>query len=129
MNDKDNIKTIPLLGSDIDCIHMDMQSIDKTYRDKDLYAIKVQGDGMIPYVNDGDIALFYKFKDSESAVGDGRYIIQTKNGKKVETLKFLLNGNIRIISENPTYHIDEEVDGDDGSLEIIGKVVGRILKG
>ncbi len=127
---ENSIKTIPLLHSEVDCIHMDINSIDKTYRDKDLYALKVKGDGMIPYINDGDIALFYKFKDEESATGDGKYIIDTKKGEKVENLKFLLNGNIRVISENPTYHIDEEIDGDDESLlKIIGKVVGRILKG
>jgi len=126
----DTVKSIPLLHSDVEFIHVDTHSIDKSYRDKILHAIKVQGDGMIPYINDGDIALFYKFQDGESPTGDGKYIIQTKKGEKVENLKFLLNGNIRIISENSTYHIDEEVSGDDKDLlEIIGKVVGRILKG
>jgi len=118
----------------IDTIYVDIHTIDKSYRDKELQAVRVAGDSMIPYVNDGDIALFYKFKDGEAATGDGKYIISTSQGEQIKNIKFMLNGNIRIISENSSYHTkdgyDEEIDKNSQEyLNIIGKVVGRILKG
>jgi len=118
----------------IDKIYVDIHTIEKSYRNKELQAIRVAGDSMLPYVNDGDIALFCKFKDGEAPNGDGKYIISTSQGEQIKNLKFMLNGNIRIISENPSYHTkdgyDEEIDKDSQEyLKIIGKVVGRILKG
>jgi len=34
---------------------------------------------------------------------DGKYIIETTVGLQVKNLKFLSDGNIKIISENPAY--------------------------
>jgi phage repressor protein C with HTH and peptisase S24 domain len=115
-------------------IYVDIHTIDKAYRQKDLQSIAIAGDSMTPYVNDGDIAIFYKFINGETANGDGKYIISTSQGEQIKNIKFMLNGNIRIISENPSYHTkdgyDEEVDKSSQEyLNIIGKVVGRILKG
>jgi len=118
----------------IDKIYVDIHTIEKAYRDKELQAIRVTGDSMKPYVDDGDIALFSVFNDGEKPSGDGKYIISTSQGEQIKNIKFMLNGNIRIISENPSYHTkdgyDEEIDKESQEyLEIIGKVVGRILKG
>ncbi len=118
----------------IDKIYVDIHTIEKAYRNKELQAIRVFGDSMKPYVSDGDIALFCKFKDGEVPNGDGKYIISTTQGEQIKNLKFMLNGNIRIISENPSYHTkdgyDEEINKESQEyLKIIGKVVGRILKG
>ena len=126
VNDDDN--------ETIDKIYVDIHTIEKAYRNKDLEAIRVSGDSMKPYINDGDITLYYKFKDGEAAGGDGKYIISTNQGEQIKNIKFMLNGNIRIISENSSYHTkdgyDEEIDkGSQEYLNIIGKVVGRILKG
>ena len=89
---------------------------------------------MQPYVYEGDIVIFYRFKNGEVPKGDGKYIISTSHGEQVKNLKFLLNGTIRIISENPSYHnskgYDEEITPESQiDIRIIGKVVGRILKG
>jgi phage repressor protein C with HTH and peptisase S24 domain len=118
----------------IDKIYVDIHNIEKSYRNKDLQAVRVTGDSMIPYVNDGDIALFCKFQDGDKAAGDGKYIIGTTQGEQIKNIKFMLNGNIRIISENSSYHTkdgyDEEIQKESQEyLKIIGKVVGRILKG
>ena len=118
----------------IDKIYVDINTIEKAYRNKELEAIRVSGDSMKPYVNDGDITLYCKFKDGQTATGDGKYIISTSQGEQIKNIKFMLNGNIRIISENPSYHTkdgyDEEIDKESQEyLNIIGKVVGRILKG
>lgn len=118
----------------IDKIYVDIHTIEKAYRNKELEAIRVSGDSMKPYVDDGDIALYFKFKDGEKATGDGKYIISTSQGEQIKNIKFMLNGNIRIISENSSYHTkdgyDEEISKESQEyLNIIGKVVGRILKG
>jgi phage repressor protein C with HTH and peptisase S24 domain len=118
----------------IDKIYVDIHTIEKAYRNKELEAIRVSGDSMKPYIDDGDIALYYKFKDGEKATGDGKYIISTNQGEQIKNIKFMLNGNIRIISENSSYHTkdgyDEEINKESQEyLNIIGKVVGRILKG
>lgn len=118
----------------IDKIYVDIHTIDKSYRNKELEAIRVSGDSMKPYINDGDIALFCKFINGEEATGDGKYIIGTSQGEQIKNIKFMLNGNIRIISENSSYHTkdgyDEEINKESQEyLNIIGKVVGRILKG
>jgi len=118
----------------VDSVYVDIHTIDKAYRNKELQAIRVAGDSMTPYVNDNDLVLFHKLNNGESIYGDGKYIISTSQGEQVKNIKFMLNGNIRIISENPSYHTkdgyDEEIDkGSQEYLNIIGKVVGRILKG
>ncbi len=118
----------------IDNIYVDIHTIEKAYRNKELQAVRVAGDSMKPYVDDGDIALFSRFDDGENASGDGKYIISTSQGEQIKNIKFMLNGNIRIISENPSYHTkdgyDEEIDKESQEyLKIVGKVVGRILKG
>ncbi len=144
----DNLKTVSLtngyigagsfgVNDDIevvDKIYVDINTIEKAYRNKELEAIRVSGDSMKPYINDGDITLYCKFKNGEKAMGDGKYIINTNQGEQIKNIKFMLNGNIRIISENPSYHTkdgyDEEIDKESQEyLNIIGKVVGRILKG
>lgn len=144
----DSMKQVPLINNyvgagsfgvnndleTIDTIYVDIHTIDKSYRDKELQAVRVAGDSMKPYVNDGDIALFARFKEGETPTGDGKYIISTSQGEQIKNIKFMLNGNIRIISENPSYHTkdgyDEEIDKESQEyLKIIGKVVGRILKG
>jgi len=115
-------------------IYVDIHTLDTRYPAKDIKAIQVVGDSMKPYVDDSDIVLFIPLKDGERAAADGKYIIATAVGEQVKNLKFMLNGNIRIISENPSYHgangYDEELDKDSQEyLHIVGRVVGRILKG
>lgn len=118
----------------IDKIYVDIHTIEKAYRNKELQAIRVSGDSMKPYVDDGDIAMFCAFENGETPTGDGKYIISTSLGEQIKNIKFMLNGNIRIISENSSYHTkdgyDEEIEKESQEyLNIVGKVVGRILKG
>ena len=143
-----NVKEIPLINGYVGAgsygineeieviskIYIDLYTIAKPFREKKLKAIRVIGDSMKPYVNEGDIVIFYEFAPGEKPIGDGKYIISTSMGEQVKNLKFMLNGNIRIISENPSYHTkdgyDEEITKDSqNSFKILGRVVGRILRG
>lgn len=124
-----------LLHTDaIDHIYVDIHTLDTRYPAQALRAIQVVGDSMKPYVDDADIVIFTPIREGESAAGDGKYIISTAHGEQVKNLKFMMNGNIRIISENPSYRnsdgYDEEIDKESQEyLTIVGRVVGRILKG
>ena len=143
-----NVKEIPLINGYVGAgsygineeieviskIYIDLYTIAKPFREKKLKAIRVIGDSMKPYVNEGDIVIFYEFAPGEKPIGDGKYIISTSMGEQVKNLKFMLNGNIRIISENSSYHTkdgyDEEITKDSqSSFKILGRVVGRILRG
>ena len=144
----DSIRLVPLVGGlvgagstgftettePLDQIYVDIHTIDKSYREKTIQAIRVAGDSMKPYVDENDLVLFHPLKHGEYPAGDGKYIISTAHGEQVKNVKFMLNGNIRIISENSSYHTkdgyDEEIDKESQEyLTIVGKVVGRILKG
>ncbi len=144
----DSIRLVPLVGGlvgagstgftettePLDQIYVDIHTIEKRYREKTIQAIRVAGDSMKPYVDENDLVLFHPLKHGEYPTGDGKYIISTAHGEQVKNVKFMLNGNIRIISENSSYHTkdgyDEEIDKESQEyLTIVGKVVGRILKG
>ncbi|MEA3384759.1 MAG: hypothetical protein U9Q20_08850 [Campylobacterota bacterium] len=86
----------------------------------------------LTYVNDEDIVL-YKNIQKSNIKNDGKYIIDTKVGLQVKNLKFIINGDIRIISENRSYqnkdNYDEEIKKEDiDILSIVGVVVGRVMK-
>jgi len=122
------------LNDYVDEAYIDINLIDKAYRSKKIEGLHVSGNSMTPYVNPDDIVLYFRMEKGVDSLSDGIYIIETPQGRQVKNLKFLINGNVRIISENPTYHnkegFDEEITKETQEyFDIIGKVVGRILKG
>ena len=142
-----NVKKVPLLdgyvgagsfgsGEDreiIDMIYVDLMTLDRRYRDVPLKALRVIGDSMEPYVKQGDIVIFTPFDPYENGYIDGRYVIRTALGEQLKNLKFLSDGTIRIISENPKYHgpegYDEEIKKESQEeFEILGISVGRIMR-
>ena len=142
-----NVKKVPLLdgyvgagsfggGEDrevIDMIYVDLMTLDRRYRDVPLRALRVIGDSMEPYVKQGDIVIFTPFDPYENGYIDGRYVIRTALGEQLKNLKFLSDGTIRIISENPKYHgpegYDEEIKKESQEeFEILGISVGRIMR-
>lgn len=113
----------------LDDIYVDIHSISKQYRDKDIEAIRVAGDSMYPYISEGDIVLYCKFIKNESVNGDGKYIISTNQGEQVKNLSFKLNGDVVISSENQSYPPETVSKESQEYLSVVGKVVGRILRG
>ena len=110
-------------------VYIDASSVKRKYRDDTIIAVPVVGDSMTPYVNEDDIILFHPLKDYSYKLNDGKYVIQNVNGIMVKNLKFKCNGDIVISSCNKAYS-DEVVKADESQelLEILGVVVGRILK-
>lgn len=84
--------------------------------------LRVQGDSMIPTINDGDWVWVDVSNNFISS--DGMYLIKMHTGLAVKRLQSGLN-NIKIKSDNPTY---SDITADIGEINIIGKVV-YILNG
>ena len=121
-----------LIDTDItEVIHVDKMMIKKQYRDSAaLKSIVVVGDSMVPYVNEGDIVMFSVTKPGTCAYLDGKYVIETSQGIMVKNLSFKCNGDIVISSCNKVYG-SETIKAEESQeyLEILGMVVGRVLKG
>ena len=121
-----------LIDTDItEVIHVDKMMIKKEYRDSaTLKSIVVVGDSMVPYVNEGDIVMFSVTKPGTCAYLDGKYVIKTSQGIMVKNLSFKCNGDIVISSCNKVYGSETIRAGESQEyLEILGMVVGRVLKG
>jgi SOS-response transcriptional repressor LexA len=111
-------------------IFIDKRMVLTAYQDKELEAVVMIGDSMSPYLQNDDIAIWHP---TSEPLGDGRYVINTPHGLTVKKLKFMSDGSILLISENPDYNTngtyDEKFSKDIAdTLEIYGLVVGRILK-
>jgi len=129
-NIKNELKQCELINHKTKYIYIDNFCLDASALKCDISAFVVSGDSMYPYLSDGDIALFKNIGE-ENITYDGKYIIETSVGLQVKNLKFLSDGSIKIISENPAYRTlgtyDEEVKKDDAkSLKIVGSIIGRV---
>jgi len=112
----------------LDYIYVDVNTIRKGCRDKDIKAVRVIGDSMLPYLDNFDLALYVDIDEAYTPV-DGRYVIEKSSGLMVKKLLFKANGNIVISSENSSYP-DEELTAEEAFkfLDIVGIVVGRVLQ-
>ena len=129
-NIKNELKQCKLINHKTEHIYIDNFCLDASALECDISAFVVSGDSMHPYLSDGDIALF-KCVEEDAITYDGKYIIETTVGLQVKNIKFLSDGSIKIISENPAYRTlgtyDEEVKKDDAnSFKVVGSIVGRI---
>jgi len=129
---KNELKQITVQNDDVKYIYVDNFCLKKETIDEEIFAFTISGDSMYPYLNDGDIVL-YKVIEKDDIKIDGKYIININNTLQVKNLKFISNGNIKIISENPSYRTlgtyDEEIKKDSvETFDIVGVVVGRIQK-
>ncbi|HIP15127.1 MAG TPA: LexA family transcriptional regulator [Sulfurimonas autotrophica] len=119
-----------LVGMDeiADVMYVDKMAVSKKYHHKKLRSILVIGDSMIPYVDAGDIVIFCDF-NSDMGFMDGKYVITAAHGTMIKNLCFKSNGDIVISSCNKVYE-SETIKADESQdyIEIIGMVVGRILK-
>jgi len=131
-NVKNELKQIELTNNKLQNIYIDNFFLDKEILHNEIFAFATSGDSMYPYLSNNDIVLYKSIKKDEIK-NDGKYIIDTAIGLQVKNIKFMLNGNIKIISENKSYHFtnncDEEIQKESvGNLKILGIVVGRVMK-
>ncbi|MBP6344738.1 MAG: helix-turn-helix domain-containing protein [Neisseriaceae bacterium] len=85
---------------------------------KDLAVITIAGESMSPTLNTGDAVLV----NMAQKKGDGVFLLRVGDALRVKRLQWLLDGSIRVISDNPIYPqevLQPEVFADE-SVEIIG---------
>ena len=106
-------------------IYIDKRMIAKHYQEEELEGMVVVGDSMSPYLNHGDVAIYCPQKEPK---GSAKYVINTPHGLEVKSLTFLTTGDLSMKTENPAFE-DELIKKEDvDTIEILGLVVGRILK-
>lgn len=111
-------------------LHVDKMMVDKRYRDSAVKSLLVIGDSMVPYVDTGDIVMFSVTLLGTCEYVDGKYVIETAQGVMVKNLSFKCNCDIVISSCNKAYDSEIIKAGESQEyLEILGIVVGRVLKG
>ena len=92
---------------------------------QNLACIKVRGDSMEPTLNNSDIILI----NTAHKTGDGIFVVRTGNLLRVKRLQTLLNGSLKISSDNAIYESEilnpSEMVGD---FAIIGACHSKIAR-
>ena len=92
---------------------------------QDIACIKVPGDSMEPTLNNSDIILI----NTAHKTGDGIFVVRTGNLLRVKRLQTLVNGSLKISSDNPIYEPEilhpSEMAGD---FAIIGACHSKIAR-
>jgi transcriptional regulator with XRE-family HTH domain len=116
-------------GKKEDSIIVDRNILPKKYANTAIGAMRVDGDSMSPYVNDGDIVLFAPIYENNFSRIDGKYILETQSGLIVKNVKFnILDSGYIIASENPAYPPEKITQDSLDSIVFKGIVVARFLK-
>ena len=131
---------VPILSHEVSAGHglepCETEVIDRVVVDKDKFfpgvpphkidGVIVKGDSMEPTLYEGDYVFLYRFDwDEEIEKIDDIYVINVDNQLKVKRLNFMLNGNIRVISDNPKYK-PEEINPNE--TQVYFRIIGRVLK-
>jgi phage repressor protein C with HTH and peptisase S24 domain/DNA-binding Xre family transcriptional regulator len=108
----------------IDGVFLDSLYKSNISNPKNISAMNVMGDSMYPSLQDKEIILFdTSIKDTKK---DGIYIISTNAGLFVKRVSARLDGSLELISDNKNYNSEiintDEID----SIDIIGKVIGKL---
>lgn len=86
-----------------------------------LAVIRAKGDSMEPTISDNDIILLHMANGD--APRDGLHVIRMEGGLFVKRLQFSPLGDVKVVSDNPTYqswHFTKEQRAD---LHVVGRVV------
>ena len=96
----------------------------KNLHSKSLSCVKVRGDSMEPTLNNGDVILV----NSDRQVGDGVFVVRIGNLLRVKRLQTLLNGSLKISSDNPIYESETLNPKEDSDFAIIGECHSKIAR-
>lgn len=97
----------------------------KTPPKKELNAIEISGESMLPMLHDGDWVIFC---DDGEFRGDGLYVVNFSGQLMAKVLQLSPKGELKIISVNPnfaSYEID--INETQEHFRIIGKVIKSIV--
>lgn len=101
------------------------RSFFKTPPKKELNAIEISGESMMPMLHDGDWVIFC---DDGEFRGDGLYVVNFSGQLMAKVLQLSPKGELKIISVNPnfaSYEID--INETQEHFRIIGKVIKSIV--
>ncbi|WP_315368888.1 S24 family peptidase [Kingella oralis] len=96
----------------------------KNLHSQDLACIKVRGDSMEPTLNNGDVILV----NTARQVGDGVFVVRIGSLLRVKRLQTLLNGSLKISSDNPIYESETLNPKEDSDFAIIGECHSKIAR-
>jgi len=96
----------------------------KNLHSKNLSCVKVRGDSMEPTLNNGDVILV----NTARQVGDGVFVVRIGNLLRVKRLQTLLNGSLKISSDNPIYESETLNPKEDSDFAIIGECHSKIAR-
>lgn len=90
---------------------------------KDLAVITITGESMSPTLNTGDAVLV----NMAQKKGDGVFLLRVGDALRVKRLQWLLDGAIRVISDNPIYpqEVLQPEAFEDQTVQIIGQCHSR----
>lgn len=90
-------------------------------KSENLAVIIAEGDSMIPTISPGDMLLVDNSR--RSIVGDGIYVLTMMGSCLVKRMQVLVDGSVKLISDNPAY-AEQTVSNDELSgLSVAGRVV------
>lgn len=87
-----------------------------------LALVYVEGDSMYPTLQEGDLLLLDTSK--RTPVG-GVYVIQIEGELRAKRIQRLVDGSVRISSDNPAYAEERLPAGEVGKLQVIGRAVWK----
>ncbi|WP_438833990.1 XRE family transcriptional regulator [Aeromonas oralensis] len=86
-----------------------------------LAVIRAKGDSMEPTISDNDIILLHMANGD--APRDGLHVIRMEGGLFVKRLQFSPLGDVKVVSDNPTYQSWEFTKEQRADLHVVGRVV------
>nr|DAO49609.1 MAG TPA: Repressor protein CI [Caudoviricetes sp.] len=97
----------------------------KTQPKKELNAIEISGESMMPMLHDGDWVIFC---DDGEFRGDGLYVVNFSGQLMAKVLQLSPKGELKIISVNPNFKSYEiDINETQEHFRIIGKVIKSII--
>lgn len=96
----------------------------KNLHSKSLSCVKVRGDSMEPTLNNGDVILV----NTARQVGDGVFVVRIGSLLRVKRLQTLLNGSLKISSDNPIYESETLNPKENSDFAIIGECHSKIAR-
>lgn len=89
-----------------------------------LMAMRVMDDCMVPTLKPGDMVVINRQKTA----GDGVFLVRVGSELKVKRLQWLMDGRLKVASDNPCYEEEVVVVGDmlPGQFEVVGGCCSRL---
>ncbi|WP_130470963.1 XRE family transcriptional regulator [Candidatus Magnetaquicoccus inordinatus] len=87
-----------------------------------LALISVDGDSMEPTLHPGDLILL-DLRPQTSMIGNAIYALQINGSLLVKRLQLMLDGSVRVVSDNAFYQPETIPPGELDSIRIVGRVV------